>query len=152
MGFKMDRNRGQNTASDHIGAYNFTISIEGINAGYFKNVDGLSMELEVIEYQDGDDLNLRKRPGRTKYSNITLKKGYVVTPDLQKWFEETMNGTLTRKNITIELKDNVGKTVQSWVAFEAWPAKWKVSGLDGKGNDVFTEEIEFVTELVKFGA
>lgn len=26
------------------------------------------------EYQDGDDLYLRKRPGRTKYSDIVLKK------------------------------------------------------------------------------
>jgi hypothetical protein len=29
-----------------------------------------------IEYQDGDDLLLRKRPGRTKYGNITLSKAY----------------------------------------------------------------------------
>lgn len=152
MGFKMDRNRGQNTASDHLGAYNFTITIEGINAGYFKNVDGLSMELEVIEFQDGDDLQLRKRPGRTKFGDITLKKGYVVTPDLQKWFEETRNGNVTRKTVTIELKDNVGKTVQSWIALETWIKQWKVNGLDGKGNDVFTEEIVLVCEELKFGA
>ncbi|MCB1219403.1 MAG: type VI secretion system tube protein Hcp [Planctomycetales bacterium] len=31
----------------------------------------------VIEYQDGNDLILRKRPGRTKYSNITLKRGFI---------------------------------------------------------------------------
>lgn len=152
MGFKMDRNRGQNVAADHLGAYNFTVGIEGINAGYFKNVDGLSMELEVIEFQDGDDLQLRKRPGRLKFGDITLKKGYVVTPDLQKWFEETRNGNVTRKTITIELKDNVGKTVQSWIALETWIKQWKVNGLDGKGNDVFTEEIVLVCEELKFGA
>jgi hypothetical protein len=31
-----------------------------------------------IEYQDGDDLLLRKRPGRTKYGNITLSKAYAT--------------------------------------------------------------------------
>ena len=58
---------------DHIGQFNFTIEIEGVNAGHFKSVDGLSAEIEVIEYQDGDDLFLRKRPGRAKFGDITLK-------------------------------------------------------------------------------
>ena len=35
-----------------------------------------------VEYQDGDDLILRKRPGRAKYGDITLKKGYVFNPDI----------------------------------------------------------------------
>ena len=34
-----------------------------------------------IEYQDGDDLILRKRPGRTKYGNITLSKAYDSEDD-----------------------------------------------------------------------
>ena len=41
---------------DHVGAYNFTVEISGVAAGYFKGVDGLSAEIEVIEFQDGDDL------------------------------------------------------------------------------------------------
>lgn len=32
-------------------------------------------------YQDGDDLILRKRPGRAKYGDITLKKGARCGPD-----------------------------------------------------------------------
>ena len=47
---------------DHIGQFNFIIEIEGLTAGRFKAVDGLDSETEVIEYQDGDDLILRKRP------------------------------------------------------------------------------------------
>ncbi|MCF7925986.1 MAG: hypothetical protein K9L74_00215 [Candidatus Izimaplasma sp.] len=34
--------------------------------------------LVEYEYQDGDDLLLRKRPGRAKYGDITLKKSYVL--------------------------------------------------------------------------
>ena len=34
-----------------------------------------------IEYQDGDDIILRKRPGRTKYGNITLSKAYDPEDD-----------------------------------------------------------------------
>jgi hypothetical protein len=36
--------------------------LEQASAGsYFKGVDGLSVEQEVIEFQDGDDLILRKK-------------------------------------------------------------------------------------------
>lgn len=50
--------------------------------GAFKNVDGLSVEQEVIEYQDGTDAATRKRPGRTKYNNITLKRGIMRPPPI----------------------------------------------------------------------
>ena len=70
---------------DHIGAYNFSVEIQGVSAGYFKGVDGLNAEIEVIEFQDGDDLVLRKRPGRAKFGDVTFKKGYIVTPELQEW-------------------------------------------------------------------
>ena len=32
----------------------------------FKGVDGLNAEIDAIAFQDGDDLFLRKRPGRSK--------------------------------------------------------------------------------------
>ena len=67
---------------EHIGNFNFRVEIEGITVAAFRNVEGLESETEVIEYQDGDDIYLRKRPGRTKYSNIVLKKGYIATRDL----------------------------------------------------------------------
>lgn len=65
--------------SDHIGAYNFMVEISGVAAGYFKGVDGLQAELEVLDYQDGTDLILRKRPARTR---LILRSGYVGNRDI----------------------------------------------------------------------
>ena len=62
---------------DYVGQFNFSVEIENVTVGRFKSVDGLDSETEVIEYQDGDDMILRKRPGRTKYSNVVLKRGYA---------------------------------------------------------------------------
>lgn len=39
------------------------------------------VKIESIDVVNGNDLVLRKRPGRTKYSNITLKSGYVINTD-----------------------------------------------------------------------
>ena len=58
---------------DHVGAYNFMVEISGVNAGYFRSVDGLSFaDHKLIEFQDGDDLFLRKRPGRAKFGALTV--------------------------------------------------------------------------------
>ena len=48
---------------DPIGTYNFRVEIDGIDAGQFTSVDGLSIEQEVVEYQNGSDPLTRKRPG-----------------------------------------------------------------------------------------
>ncbi len=131
---------------DHVGTYNFMVEISGVSAGYFKGVDGLSAEMEVVEFQDGDDLFLRKRPGRAKFGDVTLKKGYLGSPDLQEWWGAIRDGQYDRRDISIHLEDRRGRAVRTWNLFGCWPKQWKVNGFDGKGNDVVTEEITFVVE------
>jgi len=137
-----DNRRGH----DHIGQYNFKVEIDGVTEAAFKAVDGLDSETEIIEYQDGDDMILRKRPGRTKYSNITCKRGYVTTTELWDWRKTVMDGGVERKSGSIVLMNDKSEEIMRYNFFEAWPAKWKGFSLDGKGADVAVEEIEFVVE------
>ena len=138
---------------DPIGNYNFRVEIGGVDAGHFQSVDGLSIENEVIEYQNGDDPLLRKRPGRVKYGDVTLKKGYVASTVLNDWIEAARlgNGQYDRKDMSIILCDNTnpedsGSEIKRWNCFECFPKSWKVSSMDGKGNDVLVEELVFTME------
>jgi len=131
---------------DHVGLYNFVVEISGISVARFKNVSGLSTEVKVIEFQDGDDLILRKRPGRSSCGNITLKKGYLATKELWDWWENVKNGQYDRRSISIVLYDNMQNETRRWNLMGCWPCKWKFADLDGKGDDVAAEEIEFVVE------
>ena len=137
--------------SDLIGNYSFRVEIDGVDVGSFSQVDGLSIEQEVIEYQNGDDPLLRKRPGRVKYGNITLKRGYFASSVLNDWIETARlgNGNYERKNVSIILEDNSGSSttgIKRWNLFEAFPISWKLAPLDGKGNDVLTEGIVIAIE------
>ena len=134
---------------DHIGNFNFHLELEGLTAGTFRNVEGLDSETEVIEYQDGDDLVLRKRPGRTKYSNIVLKRGYVASDELWTWRKKVMDGTVERKSGSVILCNDSGDPIMRYNFFEAWPVKWKGFTLDGKGTDSVVEEIELVIERLE---
>jgi len=136
---------------DHIGQFNFIIEIEGLTAGRFKAVDGLDSETEVIEYQDGDDLILRKRPGRTKYSNVVLKRGYAdkSMEELWAWRKSVMDGKVERKSGSVVLQNDHGVEICRYNFFHAWPCKWKGWDLDGKGTDNVVEEIELAVETIE---
>lgn len=134
---------------DHIGNFNFHLEIEGLTAGTFRNVEGLDSETEIVEYQDGDDLVLRKRPGRTKYSNVVLKRGYVASDELWQWRKKVMDGSVERKSGSVILCNDAGDPVMRYNFFEAWPCKWKGFTLDGKGTDAVVEEVELVVERLE---
>ena len=136
---------------DHIGNYNFKVEIEGVTVGAFRNVEGLDSETEIIEFQDGDDIVLRKRPGRTKYSNVSLKRGYINTDELWQWRKKVIDGVLERKSGSIILCADDGSEVMRYNFYEGWPCKWKGFSLDGKGTDVNVEEIELAVEKIERG-
>jgi len=131
---------------DYVGAYNFAVEISGVSAGFFKSVSGLSGELEVVEFQDGDDLFLRKRPGRAKFGDITLTKGYIVTDDLQAWWRAARDGQYERRDVSIILRDNAGNEIRRWNLFGCWPRRWETSPLVGNRNAPLEESITIVVE------
>ena len=137
------------TELDHLGGYNFSVEIDGVTAGSFKAVDGLEASVEVIEFQDGPDLLARKRPGRCKFGDVTLKKGYIINKQLQEWWENVRNGKYDRRSVSIILQDNTGEEQMRWNLFEAFISKWKMSSMDGKGNDVLQEEVTLSFEDMK---
>lgn len=134
-----------------FGAYNFRVEIEGIAAGAFQEVSGLGAEIEIIEYQDGSDLVLRKRPGRTKYSNITLKRGYVGNSAEMDWFEQLTGGATQMRSMAILLEDDAGAELGRWNFFDCWPSSWKVTGVR-TGGMTLVEEIQMVVGQVAFEA
>ncbi len=139
--------------SSPVTAYIFHIEIDGLDAGYFASVAGLSITQEVIEYQDGDDPVIRKRPGRIRYSDIILRKGYIVGTVLNDWIEASRlgNGQSGRKNMSIILIDKTppwdkGVEIKRWNCYECFPRSWTLSALDNVNNAVLTEEMVIVIE------
>ena len=136
---------------DHIGNFNFKVEIEGVTVGAFRNVEGLDSETEIVEFQDGDDIILRKRPGRTKYSNIVLKRGYINTDELWIWRKKVIDGVVERKSGSVILCGDDGGEIMRYNFYEGWPCKWKGFSLDGKGTDVNIEELELAVEKIERG-
>ena len=135
---------------DHIGQFNFKVEIEGVTAGRFKGVDGLDSKTEVIEYQDGDDLILKKRPGSVEFKNFTLTEGIVPITSprdgdgetakdyFSQWHQGILDGDITLKKGYVNLYNEAGAEVLRYTLYGAWPSKVRSVSLDGKGNDILT--------------
>jgi phage tail-like protein len=136
---------------DHIGNYNFRVEIADIAVGACMEVSGLESTTEVHETGDGEDLTIRKRPGRTSYSNIVLRRGFTNTDELWTWRKSVVDGRVERKCGSIVLCDDAGGEIMRYNFFDAWPCRWKSSMLSAKERGTVFEEIEIVVEKIERG-
>lgn len=129
---------------------NFKIEIDGVISGGFKEISGLESEVEIVEYRDGSDPIVHKRPGRPKYKNIVLKRGQVNDASLLDWYRRrALAGDTARKSGSIIYLDREGNEVLRYNFFEAWPCRWKAPELNSASDTHIVEEIEFVVERVE---
>lgn len=136
---------------DPLGNFNFRVEVEGVTQGAFKAVEGLDSQTEIIEYQDGDDLTLRKRPGRTRYSNIVLRRGFVNSDEFWKWRRAVVEGKVERKSGSVILLDDSGGEVMRYNFFEGWPCVWRGFELNGRGTEATVEEVQIAVERIERG-
>jgi phage tail-like protein len=136
---------------DPYAAFNFLVEIDGITKAGFSEVSGLDSETDIIEYRTGDDKDLTatKLPGRTKYSNITLKRGFTDDASLWEWRKKVTDGKIERKNGSIILLNEAREEKIRWNFREGWPSKWIGPDLKADGNEVAIETLEIAHEGVE---
>jgi phage tail-like protein len=139
--------------NDPYPACNFEVVVAGISddggsvKGSFKEVSGLDAEVEVIEYRNGSEPNtVRKLPGLTKFTNITLKRGIIGDLTFWNWMLAAMQGKVQRADVAIILLDENRNPVMRWNFIRAWPCKWTGSVLNAKCNEVAIETLEICHE------
>ena len=129
--------------NDPYANFNFQVEIDGIVQAGFQEVSGLSVDVSVIEYREGNDKTnaVRKLPGLIRYSSIVLKRGFTQNNALWNWFKTVLDGNVQRANGTITLLDTARNPVLRWRFREGWPSKWESSPLNAKANDVAIETL-----------
>jgi len=122
----------------------FTVSIDDYGSlGSWTKCEGLAVEYEVFEYQEGGRNDyVHRLPGRRKYPNVKLTR--PLDKDSQtvvKW----VSGMLTsvhRSQAEIAVLDGNGEVVCRWNLEGVCPVKWTGPTLDSGGNQVANETLE----------
>jgi phage tail-like protein len=127
--------------------FNFLVEIDGITRAAFQQCSGFDSTIDVIEHREGgENTTVRKLPGLTKYSNISLKWGMAEDRQLYDWHRQAIKGDIVRKNGSIVLLSRKGDEVARWNFIRAWPSKYDAPDFNAEGNDVAIETMELAHE------
>ena len=134
---------------EHLGSQ-FALELDGVEMARFTACAGLTVTTEVVEYQDASSGKpiIRKRPGRTKYEDIVLKRGLSASKAITDWHKKVLDGSVERQNGSIVIYDAAGTEVDRWNFENGWPSKWSASDLDAGSDDVMIEELTIAHELL----
>ena len=118
--------------------FNFLVELDGIAQASFTECSGLSTTTEVIENREGgDNVTVRKLPGKTSYSDISLKWGLTDSTELWDWRQQIVDGNIVRKNGSIVVFDLANSTeVARWNFVRAWPTKYTGPSLNAATNEI----------------
>lgn len=131
------------TRLDPVPAFRFTVAFDDLPPGGFSDCSGLQSETEVQEYAEGGlNTHTWRLPGRSKQSNVTLKRG-IVNKALWDWYYAIATGDFKARNCTILVHDPSGSDdVLEFQLVDAFPAKWIGPELAAGQNNLAIETME----------
>ncbi len=139
---------------DVAGAHDFLVEIDGQRIGNFNQCSGLTIETDILEYQEGGENSVvHKFIGQTRQSNIVLERGFTTSKELWNWYRQIWEGSgrITRKNGSIVLLGQDSKQSVRWNFSRGWPCRWVGPALSSDGSSTAIEVLEIAHEGLKLG-
>jgi phage tail-like protein len=137
--------------------FHFKVEFVGIgndNDTRFQSVSGLNMEYDVETFKEGGENRFEhKLPGRTKFPDLSLKRGMLTNSDVIKWVlgilrdRDFVNHKPT--TINVHLLNENHETLKLWEFIDAWPKKWSVSDLNAQENTIVIETLDLAYKYFK---
>ncbi|MDD4858622.1 MAG: phage tail protein [Dehalococcoidales bacterium] len=117
--------------------------------GTFLTVSNISSVTDVIEYQDGEDRILRKRPGMTRYPNVILERALSTENDaMWAWRQTILMGKPERHSLSIEIysKKDLNTPLVKYILEYCWPSKVILPELRSDSKGIPIEQWEIACE------
>jgi phage tail-like protein len=122
----------------------FTVSIDDYGSlGSWTKCEGLAVEYEVFEYQEGGaNDHVHRLPGRRKYPNVKLTRPLDRDSKTVVEWVSGMVSRVKRHGAEIAVLDGNGEVVCRWHLEGVCPVRWTGPTLDSAGNQVASETLE----------
>jgi phage tail-like protein len=137
------------TAGGYYPPVGFHFKVEFVGIGNdndirFQSIGGLNVEYDVESYKEGGENRYEhKLPVRTKYADLSLKRGMLVSSEVINWCTNAFENRQFRvAQINIMLLNEQHQPLKTWNVFNAWPKKWSVSDFNAQENSVVVESLE----------
>lgn len=127
----------------------FHFKVEFIDIGNdndirFQSVGGLSVEYDTESFKEGGENRFEhKLPVRTKYPDLSLKRGMLSDSKVIEWcLDAFQNREFKPAQINVTLMNEEHQPLKTWNIYNAWPKKWAVSDFNAQENSIVVESLE----------
>jgi phage tail-like protein len=128
--------------NDPYHGFRFLVEFDQVQHGGFSRAKGLSRETKIEPRREGGVNDFEhKLATLTTYGNLILERG-LADDYLWSWHEEVVDGRITRRTVTIVIRDEAGQEVWRWLIEAAFPVKWSGTDLDAASSQVLVESVE----------
>jgi phage tail-like protein len=129
----------------------FDLSGAGETETRFRDVGGLSMELEEETFNEGGENRfVRKFPVRARFSDLVLKRGLLTNSTVRSWIEAAvLDMDIAPITIWVTVLNDAHEPLQTYTFTNAWPKKWSVSDLNAETSAVMVETLELAYQYFK---
>jgi phage tail-like protein len=139
--------------NDALTAAKFSLTIDGVEVGQFSELAGINSEVEPVELMEttGDQLFLKKLPGKRKPATVTLKRGMNKDLGVFAWHQSVVEGQVAaaRKSCTLTMYASDGTATAKYYLENAWPSKVEISGLKAGASEVLYETVTITMEDIQ---
>lgn len=127
--------------------FHFKVEFVGIgndNDIRFQSVSGLSIEYDSESFKEGGENRFEhKLPLRTKYADLSLKRGMLTDSKVIEWcMKAFVNREFKPVQVNVILLNEKHEPLKRWEVIDAWPKKWSVSDLNAQENSVVIETLD----------
>jgi phage tail-like protein len=127
--------------------FHFKVEFSGIgndNDCRFQSVSGLNVEYDTESFKEGGENRFEhKLPGRTKYPDLSLKRGMLTDSEVIKWcLKAFQQREFKPADVYVTLLNEKHSGIKTWHFRKAWPRKWSVSDFNAQENSVVVETLD----------
>ncbi len=130
----------------------FHFKVEFLNIGNdndirFQSVTGLTVEYDTESFREGGENRFEhKLPVRTKYPDLSLKRGLLTDSKVIDWVKGILQNQDFINNkpceIQVTLLNELHQPLKTWHLYNCWPKKWSISDFNAQENAVVVETLD----------
>jgi phage tail-like protein len=127
--------------------FHFKVEFVGIgndNDIRFQSVSGLNVEYDTESFKEGGENRFEhKLPLRTKYADLSLKRGMLTDSGVINWCMLAFNNREFKPvMVNVILLNEKHEPLKRWEVIDAWPKKWSVSDFNAQENSIVIETLD----------
>ena len=129
--------------SDPAVSISFTVTIDGHDLGAFMTCDGLALEIQVEQREEGGNNSyVHMLPGRVKFSNVKFTRPVNGDSGKVRSWLASMTRQVRRTTAEITACTADGTKVASWGLTGVIPVRWSGPSFSAESPKVATETLE----------